>query len=459
MAYRLIRLASRLLLLLVLLPLTAAAGESADGNWPSFRGPQARGVAEGHPTALEWNGESGENIRWKTPVPGLGHSSPVIWGDRVYVTTAIAADGEAELKVGLYGDGMPAKDTGVQTWRLYGIDRESGGVAWQHDVHEGAPKSKRHPKASHASSTPATDGHRLVVHLGSEGLFGYDMDGKLVWKQDLGVLHSSAYTFPLAEWGYSASPVIHDGKVVVQVDILKGSFLAVFDAADGSEVWRTARDEFPTWSTPTVYESGERTLILVNGYKHMGAYDFATGGELWKLAGGGDVPVPTPVVAHGLVYLTNAHGAQRPIYAIRPGAEGDISLEGDATANDGIAWSVPRGGTYMPTPIVYGDELYVLRNNGVLYAYDAKTGARHYEERMAKGTGFTSSPVAADGKLYFTSEMGETYVVKEGKEFETLAVNELGETVMATPAISRGTLFFRTRGHLVAIGGNGAGGR
>lgn len=434
-----------------LLPALAAGAESADGNWPSFRGPHASGVAEGRPTPLAWNAETGDGVAWTTPIPGLGHSSPVIWGERLFVTTAVAAEGEATLKVGLYGEGWSADDNGVQSWRVYCLDKKSGEVLWQRTAHQGEPKIRRHPKASHANSTAATDGRRVVAFFGSEGLYCYDVDGELLWQKDLGVLHSGAYQLPIAQWGFGASPVIHAGKVIVQADVLKGSFLAVFDAADGHEIWRTARDEFPTWSTPTVVEAGGRTIIAVNGYKHMGAYDLATGGELWKLNGGGDVPVPTPVAGHGLIFITNAHGARRPVYAIRPGAAGDISLRGDATSNDGVAWSEPRGGGYMATPLLYGDELYVTRMNGVLYCYDAQTGERHYETRLAAGVGFTASPVAADGKLYFTSEVGDVYVLKPGPEYEQLAVNPLGETAMATPAISDGTLYFRTRHRVTAI--------
>lgn len=210
---------------------------------------------------------------------------------------------------------------------------------------------------------------------------------------------------PAAQWGFASSPVIHEGVVVVQCDVQKGGFLAAFDINDGRELWRSPRSDVPTWSTPTIHRGGGRTQVIVNGYKHIGGYDFRTGKELWRLTGGGDIPVPTPVVAHGLVFITNAHGRMAPIYAVRLGAQGDISLKDTEETNAHVAWSTRRHGGYMQTPIVYGHHLYVCRDNGILSCCEARTGKRLYQERLGTGrTGFTASPVAADGKLYFTSE-------------------------------------------------------
>ena len=217
-------------------------------------------------------------------------------------------------------------------------------------------------------------------------------------------------------------------------------------------IWRTSRDEVPTWSSPTVVTGTDPPVVIVNGYKHIGGYHAGTGAELWRMRGSGDIPVPTPIIAHGFAYITNAHGNMAPIYAIRLSARGDISLADDTRTNDHIAWSVSRGGAYMQTPLVYGDHLYVCRDNGVLSAYDTKTGTRLYQQRVATGAGFTASMVAADGKIYATAETGDVYVFKAGPEYELLAQNDLDEVCMATPAIARGHLFFRTKGHLVAIG-------
>ncbi|MDX1385402.1 MAG: PQQ-binding-like beta-propeller repeat protein, partial [Thermoanaerobaculia bacterium] len=398
----------------------------------------------------------GENVRWRVEVEGLAHSSPVIWGDRLFLTTAVALAGRADLKVGLYGNIALADDDGEQRFVVAAYDKNDGALLWSRVARSGVPKTRRHTKATHANSTPATDGERVVAFFGSEGLYAYDMAGELLWEKDLGLLDSGYYIAPDAQWGFASSPVLHDGRVIVQCDVQRGSFLAVLDAATGDEVWRVDRDELPTWSTPTVVPApGGATHVLVNGYKHMGAYDFASGDEIWKIRGGGDIPVPTPVTAHDLVFLTSAHGRLAPIYAVRVGAEGDVSLAPGAGSNDGIAWSQPRDGGYMQTPIVVGDELYVCRDNGVLQAFDAATGELHYKTRLGAGrTGFSSSPVAADGKLYFTSEEGSVHVVAAGTEFVELAVNELDEVHMATPAISEGVLYFRTRGSLIAVGPN-----
>ncbi len=433
-----------------------AAEAAGDGNWPSFRGREARGIAEGHPTPVSWDVESGRQVRWRTPLPGLGHSSPAIWGNRLFVTTAISGKPEDELKVGLYGDIGPVKDDGSHRYLVYCLDKRNGKLLWERTAHEGVPRTKRHPKSSHANPTIATDGKHVVAFFGSEGLYAYDMKGKLLWKQDLGVLESSFYMVPPAQWGFASSPVIHDGRVIVQADVLKGSFLAAFDVKTGKELWRTARDEFPTWGTPTVHEGPTRTQIVVNGYKHIGGYDLKTGKELWRMKGGGDIPVPTPVVWEDLVFITNAHGAKAPIYAVRLDAKGDVSLDKDASSNAGVAWSTERDGAYMQTPLVYDGLLYVCRDNGVLGCYRARTGEELYRERVGAGkSGFSASAVAADGKLYFTSEVGDVVVVQAGPEFKKLATNSLGEIAMASPAISEGVLYFRTRGHVVAIGASG----
>jgi outer membrane protein assembly factor BamB len=429
-----------------------AAPPPRDSNWPSFRGPNARGIAEGYKTPTAWNVEERKNLRWKIPLPGLGHSSPIVWGNRIFVTTAISGHAKPELKVGLYGDVTPVTDDTVHRWKVYCLDRNTGRVVWERTAHTGVPKIRRHTKATHANSTMATDGRNVIAFFGSEGLYCYDLNGRLRWKKDLGLLDSGWFVSPAAQWGFASSPVIFEDMVVVQCDVLTNPFLAAFRLKDGSEVWRTRREDVPTWSTPTIHREGERVQLIVNGFKHVGGYDLRTGKELWRLRGGGDIPVPTPVVAHGLVFITNAHGRMAPIYAIRTSAAGEISLQGTESANDHVAWSRPRDGGYMQTPLVYGDHLYVCRDNGVLSCYEAKTGARLYEERLGTGrTGFTASPVAADGKLYFTGEYGDVYVVQAGPTFKVLSVNPMGEICMATPAISEGTLFFRTQGHLVAI--------
>lgn len=421
-------------------------------DWPSFRGPAARGVAEGAPPPATWDVPGNKNVRWRLPLPGLSHSSPIVWGNHICTASAVSGKPDPELKVGLYGDIASAQDDSEHQWLVMCLDKNNGKMLWQRTAHKGVPKVKRHTKSTHASSTLATDGRYIVAFFGSEGLYAYDMKGHLVWQKDFGVLDSGFFMVPDAQWGFASSPIIHEDKVIVQADVQKDSFVAAFDITSGKQLWRTARADVPTWSTPAVYEENGRAQVIVNGWKHIGGYDLATGKELWRMTGGGDIPVPTPIVAHGLIFITNAHGKMSPIYAIKPGATGDITLKEGETSNAHIAWSYVRDGGYMQTPLVYGDLLYVCRDNGVLSVFDARTGLRHYQARLADGrTGFSASPVASNGRIYFTSEEGDVYVVKAGPAFEQLGVNPLGEVAMATPAISEGAMFFRTRRHLVAI--------
>lgn len=437
-------------ILAVILILSGAL--QAESNWPSFRGPNASGVASGHPTRAAWDLESGEGVWWRAPVPGLGHSSPVVWGDRLFVATAVSERDRQELRIGLYGDISPLEDDSVHEWRVLCFDKTTGELLWERTAHRGVPAVKRHPKATHANTTVAVDGQRVVAFFGSEGLYAYSLDGEKLWERDFGTLDAGFFRTPEAQWGFASSPVIEDGRVIVLADVQENSFLAALDAETGEDVWRVERDDVPTWGAPTVVESGGRKQIAVNGWRHLGGYDFETGEPLWRIAGGGDIPVPTPVFGGGLIYFTNAHGGLSPIYAVRPDARGDISLEEGETAADGVAWSRPHGGAYMATPLYHDGLLYVLRDNGVLGAYDARNGERVYEKRVGDGrTGFTASPIIAGGKLYIPSEIGEVYVVRPGRRFEELAKNRVGEALMASPAADEGALYFRTDRELVAI--------
>jgi outer membrane protein assembly factor BamB len=445
----------------VVVSIGLAGGAGAQTNWPSFRGANAAGLAPGTVTATIWNAKKSENILWKSAIPGLGHSSPIIWGDRLFVTTAVNQSKTAPLKVGLYGDPESAQDNDAQQWRVFCLNKTTGQIFWQTTAHEGAPKVRRHPKATHANCTMATDGRNVVAFFGSEGLNCYDMEGHLRWQKDLGILRASPTVYNDApdpkgstlEWGFASSPIIYGDRVFLQCDVLSNGFVAALDVANGNEVWRTRRDDTATWSTPTVCAEGPRPQVVVNGWKHMGGYDLRTGEEIWRMSGGGDCPVPTPVVWHGLIFLMSAHGPRSPVYAVRADATGDVSLRGGASTNAHVAWSAPRGGSYMETPLIYADYLYSCQITGVLSCYEAATGRQLYKERLGSGgDGFTASPVAAEGRLYFTSEQGSVYVVKPGADFTVLATNEMGEICMATPAISEGAIFFRTQGHVVAVG-------
>jgi len=429
----------------------AAMAADASSNWPQFRGTGASGIGNGTPP-VEWDGEKGTNILWKTEIPGLGHSSPVIWGDKIFVTSAVPAAGESALKVGLYGDITPVEGEGAQTFTVYCIDRKSGKILWQKEAVSGQPKIKRHPKSTHANPTPATDGKTLVVSFGSEGLYAYDLNGKLLWKKDFGVLDSGFYMVPAAQWGFASSPIIYDGKVVVQADVQKNSFVAALDLATGKELWRTSRADVPTFGTPAVLPytgaGASKWQVVVNGWKEIAGYDLANGKELWKMKGGGDIPVPTPVFLDDMIVITNAHGSERPIFAIRTDAAGELAKDSKA-----IAWNQQRAGNYMQTPLLLGGLGYFCFDNGVLTVFQLSSGEKVYQERLGGGTsGFSSSPVAAGDHLYVTNEEGHTYVLAPGREYKLLAQNEIGETVMATPAISDGVLYIRARKHLFAVG-------
>ena len=431
----------------------AASAPRPGIDWPQFRGISAAGISEGKPTPTEWNVPNGKNVVWKATVPGLGLSSPVVWGDQLFVSTAISGKKDATIRPGLYGDIESVQDDTPHEWRVYCLNKKTGAIVWQRTAHTGVPKIKRHTKNSHANSTLATDGQRIVAFFGSEGVYAYDLTGKPLWRKDLGVLDAGFYMVPEAQWETGSSPIIHDGVVIIQADVQKGSFLAAFDVKDGRELWRVARTDVPTWGTPTVHLVKGQPQVIVNGMRHVGAYDLKTGKEIWKLSGGGDIPVPTPVVSDGLIYITNAHGKMSPVYAIRDTASGDISLAEGATSNAGVAWSTPRDGGYMCTPLAYRGLVYIVRYNGVVTVFDAKTGERKYQERLAGGTAaFTASPIANDGKVYMANEDGQVFVIKAGPMYELMALNEMGSSVLATPAISEGRLLFRTQRELIAIG-------
>jgi len=421
-------------------------------NWPSFRGPHATGIADGYPTPTIWSAEKSQNILWKTAVPGLAVSSPIVWGERVFLTTAISSDPTAKFRHGLYGDVEPSRDLSKHTWKIYALDKRTGRVLFERIAHEGVPKTKRHPKSSQASSTPVTDGKHVVAFFGSEGLFCYDFNGKFLWKQDLGVLNAGWFYDPDYEWGMASSPVIYKNMVIVQVDIQKNSFIAAFHLKDGKQVWRTWRDEIPSWGTPTIHEDGVRAQVIANATNFIRGYDALTGAELWRLSRNSEITSTTPFVGQGLIFVVGGYPPVRPIYAIKPTAAGDITLKGGAESNQHVAWSKKQGGSYTPTPIVYGECLYVLSNNGILSAYVARTGEKVYQERIGKGGAFSASPVAADGKLYLTGEDGEIFVVKAGAQYELLATNPMGEVLMATPAISDGVLYVRGLQHVFAVG-------
>lgn len=421
-------------------------------NWASFRGNNAAGVADGKPTPVKWDATKNENILWKMPLPGLAHASPIVWGNKLFITTSVSSNpAKPNYRVGLYGDVDSDNDTSKHAWKVYCLDKRTGKVLWERTAHEGVPKVKRHIKATHNNSSPATDGKYVVAFFGSEGLFCYDVNGKLAWKKDFGVLNSGWFYDPDYEWGMASSPIIYKNLVIIQCDVQKDSFIAAYDLKTGKEVWRTKREEIPSWGTPTVYEGKTRAELITNATRAVRGYDPLTGKELWKLSGNPEVTATTPIIAHDMIYIVNHYRPNQPIYVIRPGAAGDISLKQGETKSEYVAWSSQRGGSYMPTPLVYGDHLYINQNQAILRCLNAKTGEVVYQQRIGEGGSYSASPVAADGKLYLSSEDGAVFVIKAGDKYELLAKNEMGEILMATPAISDGMIFIRGQHHLFCV--------
>ncbi len=416
-------------------------------NWPSFRGRNASGLADGQNPPFRWDAEKNINILWKTSLPGLGHSSPVVWGDRVFLTSAVSSNQNSTFVHGLTETAASADDVSKHSWHVYCLDKKTGRVLWERVAYEGVPKVKRHVKASYANSTVATDGKHIVAFFGSEGLYCYDFNGKLLWKQDVGLLDGGWTPDPGAHWGFASSPVIYRNLVLLQCDAQTASFIAAFNITDGKQIWRTPRDEDSCWSTPTIYEGGGRAELIVSGTKFYRGYDPVTGKELWRLADGTDVKIPAPVVSEGLIFLGggSSHG-QRVFYAIRAGATGTIARESNS-----IAWR-NSAKPHIVTPLVYRGYLYVCTDNGVLSQFDAKTGEATFRVRLGGGGGaFAASPVAADGKIYFASEDGVVFVIKDGPTYELLASNPVGEVVIATPAITEGMMIIRGQHYVFAI--------
>ena len=433
-----------LLLLLVRLDLTQ--------EWPSFRGPAAAGVADGQHLPDAWDGAKGTQIKWKTEIPGLAHSSPIVWRDRIFVTTAVSSRPNATFKPGLYGDGTASDDLSVHRWQVISLDRQTGKILWTKTAFEGPPKEKRHIKSTYASSSPVTDGRIVVALFGSQGLYAYDFAGKLLWKKDLGRIDAGAYDAPDYEWGTASSPIIHEDKVIVQCDQQKNSFLLAADINTGETLWKVERDEISSWATPNVFKFGGREELVTNAPNLIRGYDPKTGKELWRLGGSSKITAPTPISNQQLIYVVSGRRPEAPIFAVRPGATGDITLGWRQGQSEWVVWHKEQRGSYMPTPIIYRNLFYVIGNAGIFDCYDAATGEEVYRDRIPhQGAGFSASPVAADGKIYLPSEDGDIFVVQAGPQFKLLGRNPMGEALMATPALAGGMMIVRGERHLFAV--------
>ena len=435
-------------------------------DWPAFRGAGGRGVAEGFSIRTKWNGDPAANetpadrqangILWQTKVPGLGHSSPVIFGNKIFLVTAVATADDVPLQTKRGGNTAAADDNGEQEWLVLCYDKTTGNELWRKTARKSKPRATRHPKATHANTSVCVDGQHVLAFLGSEGLHCYDMDGKLIWEKDLGTIDVSKYGIG---WGFASSPAIHGDRIVIVCDAPDDPYLSALRLSDGEEIWRKSRHGICErgWGTPLIDGDGEDAQVVVNGFPWILSYDLKTGEERWRVKGGGDNPIPSAFEAHGNFYIVSAHGGPAPIVVVRKDASGNLSEakgeQADAQANPGLVWRSERGGSYMSTPVVYEDFIYLGNSNGSVRCFNAKTGKPAYQARLGREAGVIASLVAADGKIFCASENGKVYVLQAGLKFEILATNEMGSPCFATPAFSQGVLFVRTTDRLVAIGG------
>ena len=434
-------------LALGVLAVSLAPSASATDNWPQFRGPDSSGVTGQDGLPEKWDSKT--NVVWRTDVPGRAWSSPIVWKNRLFLTSAIKEEGEIEpVKPGLYLFGERPVPTEPHSWIVYCIDVDNGRIAWQRTAHRGVPKQGAHLKNSLASETPVTDGERVYAYFGNVGLFCYDFDGNLLWKRSLGDFNTRM------GWGTAASPVLHEDRVYLVNDNHEKSFMVALNKTSGEEVWRVDRDEKSNWATPFVWKNGLRTEIVTPGAVKIRSYDL-DGRPLWELGGMSNITVPTPFASDGLLYVTSGYVMDRnkPLFAIRPGASGDISLAGDETSNRHIAWCQKKAGPYNVSPILYEDRFYVLHDRGLMACYNAQTGEEIYgKTRIGSAREFTASPWAYQGKIFCLSEAGQTFVIRADDEFEVLGTNDLDELCMATPAMAAGSLFIRTESKLYRIG-------
>jgi outer membrane protein assembly factor BamB len=465
------------LALFVAVCLTSASRAAAPGEWPQFRGPGGAGVADASTLPERW---TTDNVSWSVEVPGRGWSSPIVWRDRVFVTSAISPGAFKAPSTGIFGNdyvaelmkqGLPVEEvnkrvigrdieltseSGAITYMVFALDTKTGKVVWSHEAHRGEPFGGRHRKNTFASETPVTDGERLYASFGGNvGIFAYSLDGKLLWKR-------SWQPQPIyLDFGTASSPVVHDGRLYQLHDNDGEGFLAALDAKTGKELWTVKRtDAAPMksgWATPFIWNSGSRTEVVTIGRGLVISYDL-NGRELWRLKGMTQA-TPSPVAADGLLYVgSGSQGdANRPLMAIRPGASGDISLAKDQSANAFVAWHQPRFSGYTPSPLVYRGRIYAVNDNGILQVADARTGVEVFKARIGGGGHtFSSSPLASQGRIYFLSEDGDLFVLRAGDKYDEIAKNSFGEMSLATPAADANSLYVRTQTKLYRVGGQAA---
>jgi outer membrane protein assembly factor BamB len=431
--------------LIACLPARALLAE----NWPQFRGPGARGIADDDPR-LPSTWSNSENILWRIDVPGRGWSSPIVWKDQIFLQSTISTAGEGPQRKGMFGGRQqyyPPEDE--HRWMIDCFDFKSGQMRWATELSKGIPKVSRHPKNSFASETPITDGERVYAHFGDLGTYCLNMDGKILWSKE----------WPLLEtrygYGTGSSPALHEGRLYIVNDNEKQSYMIALDKLTGREIWKVDRDEPTTWSTPYIWRNQQRTEIVKVGTKKVRSYDL-DGKLLWEISGMSLLAIPSPFSYEGLLYVATGYPSdkKRPVYAIRPGAAGDITPADGQSSNQYIAWSLPQGGPYVPSSMIYRDLYYTLWDEGFLTCHDAKSGKEIYGKQRLdpSSTGFTSSPWAYNNRIFCLNEDGETFVIQAGPEFKLLGKNSLDDACLSSPAIANGSLILRTLSHLYRIG-------
>lgn len=412
----------------------------AADNWPKFRGPDGTGVAENENLADEWSAT--DNIEWQVDVPGRGWSSPVVWGQRLFLTTAVNTGKSPEAKKGLYFRGEQREPPeSVHLWKVLCLDLESGKLLWEKTAHEGKPSTTLHIKNTYAAETPVTDGERIYAYFGNLGVFCYDLDGNPQWSKRLEP-HDTRMG-----WGTGASPALFNGRLYIVNDNEESSYLLALDAKTGEEAWRIEREEQSNWSTPFVWQNELRTELVTPGTAKTRSYDF-DGKLLWDFEGMSIITIGTPFAYQGLLYVSSGYvlDPRRPIYAIRPGGQGDITLPADKTSSASIAWCQRTAAPYNPSALAYRDRIYILYDKGLFACLDARTGEVVYDkQRLPNGRAFTASPWAYGGKVFCLNEFGETFVIEAGDEFKIARTNSLSEDemCMATPAVVGDRLLLR----------------
>ncbi len=429
-----------------LIALFVASAQAED--WPGWRGPGGRGISAENGIPAQW--DLSKNVRWKVEVPGLGHSSPIVYGNRIFVTTAVSSDPKEDNWQKGFFSGERKPDKAEIAWAVLCYDRDTGKRLWQQTAVRKLPAAARHTKNSYASQTPVTDGAYVYAFFGDQGMYCYDFSGKLIWSRDLGVFNMRN------GWGLGSSPVLYKNLVIQTCDQETGqSFIIALDKKNGKTVWKTDRDELSSWSTPYLYLDGPRAELIVNATRAIRSYEPETGKLLWECRGPAtSITVPTPTSTHGLIVVSSGFIREevRPVTAFRPGFSGNLTLKEGEMRSDAIAWRQMAAAPYIPSPTAYGDYIFVLLDQGFIACYEAKTGKEVYgRRRIDVGANFSASPVAIEGKLYLMSEDGDVFVLKAGPEYELLAKNAVGEAIMASPAVSGGRMFVRTLKHLYCI--------